>query len=89
MILRLLAWWRKGQIVWLRDFQGRSYRTVARKDPWGELVAPVYASTNTGHVVLLPDGKIGAESESSYITAWIPETSPEAVAQATQDGGGA
>jgi len=60
-----------GKAVCLKSSFGTSYRTVAKKDSFGDLQAPVYFGTGVGSVILEDGGAIYEHSESSYINKWI------------------
>lgn len=70
IFMRLLAKWRKGKLVWLQDFEGEIYLTIATQDKYGNLHCPVYPYSKVGRVILLPRGKISSISYSRYITQW-------------------
>lgn len=68
--VRLFAWLRGGEVVWLEDNNGRVYVSIARRDRYGKLVCPVYWATNVGHCVLLEGGVVDPNSYSFYIKRW-------------------
>lgn len=67
LIVRLKAYLVGGECVWLRDFQGEVYASIARIDPFGHMSAPSYPLTGVGHHVLLSGGKV---EERSYMKEW-------------------
>lgn len=70
IIIRLAAWMRGGKLVWLRDFQGDVYCSIATLDAFGGASAPVYWFAKVGNCVLLPDGTVCRKSSSSYVREW-------------------
>ena len=74
-LLRPIQIWRyfTGIHVVLQDFEGRTYNTVAIKDAFENIVAPVYFWTGVGSVLLHEDGT--CTGESCYIKRWIHKKS--------------
>ncbi len=60
--------WFLRKVVYLTDCWGEVRRSREHTDANGVKWAPVYGSTMTGHVVLLPNG--ATRGESSYIRSW-------------------
>lgn len=68
MLIRLLNALGIIRGVWLLDFQGEEYLSIARQGHSGGLWAYVYPFTRIGHVVLNDDKT--CSGCSSYITKW-------------------
>ena len=49
---------------------GHKYTTLARDRGDGVLVAPVFWWTNTGQIILLPNGIVSRHSPSKYVFFW-------------------
>jgi hypothetical protein len=64
----------RAQVVELLDYDGkRSYTIVyTHRDDQHRWVAPVDWFTQTGQVLLNPDGTVDASSGSSYVKYWRP-----------------
>lgn len=58
--------------VELISFDKTRHFTLAKHNQENQLVAPVYFSSNVGQVILLENGTIDKNSESSYIKYWLP-----------------
>jgi hypothetical protein len=58
--------------VKLIDFNGDHYYTLAHRANDNNLVAPIYYMNNIGQCILLKNGKIDDNSESTYVYFWIP-----------------
>lgn len=70
--VRVLSWFFPGKyFVELIDWTGERFWTLATMQD-GRWQAPVYFSTNIGHVILNDDGTVDRNSESSYIYYWLP-----------------
>lgn len=70
LMVRLFAWLRGGRVVWLMDFQGQPYQSIAIHDPFGGMWCPVHWFWKVGGCRLMPDGSVHQRSESKYIEAW-------------------
>lgn len=70
LLVRLFAWLRGGEVVWILDFQGRARVTIAQMDAFGGAWCPVYWFTKTGRCQLKADGTVDQRSESSYVKQW-------------------
>lgn len=68
-LLRLIAWVKGGQLVWLKDFQGEIYLTIAYKSPFVEdqVYGHIYPYTCVGNWTGTPDGKV----IHSYVKEWV------------------
>lgn len=64
-MIRIWAFITGRKIVFLKDFEGEIYVSLARKTPFG-YCAPIYWFTGTGCVTLEEDGTCG----NSYISNW-------------------
>lgn len=71
MFLRLIAWLTNGEVVYLKDYVKKVHKSIAYKTPFGDIYCYVYPITHVGHVILLPNGKVDPNSQSSYIKAWV------------------
>ena len=70
--VRIISWFCPGKyFVELIDWTGERVWTLATMQD-GRWQAPVYFSTNIGHVILNDDGTVDRSSESSYIYYWLP-----------------
>ena len=70
-IPKIKAWMGGHSWIVLRDRHLRRYETYLQYDKEGNFFfANVYPSTKTGHVILLPEGKISETSQDSYIESW-------------------
>lgn len=68
-----LSWfYRKLCPIELISFDGTRYYTLAKYESYNKMSAPVYFSSNIGHVILLEDGTIDPNSDSRYIKYWLP-----------------
>lgn len=71
IFLRLLAWWRRGRIVWLCHHDGEVSLSVTEFTPWGE-VAYRFPATRIGQVLLLDNYE--CHGPASYVEEWRPWT---------------
>lgn len=65
----IFAFLLRGRVVWIKDFQGEAYKSIAYKNPFG-MWCRVYWLWAVGHCVLLDDGTVDPRSGSSYIKEW-------------------
>jgi hypothetical protein len=68
MTMRIWAKLTGGMPVILRDMDGDTYKSIARRDPWGDISAPTYWFTNVGRNVLLDDGTV---RQPNYVKEWV------------------
>lgn len=69
IFLRLLAWRRGGDIIWMRTLSGEVFLSIAETSPWGR-IAYRYPSHRIGCVSLNDDGT--CYGDASYIKEWRP-----------------
>lgn len=70
LMVRLFAFLRGGEVVWIQDFQGRTLASIAYVDAFGGAWCPVYWFWRVGRCQLLEDGTVDPRSESSYVKRW-------------------
>jgi hypothetical protein len=68
--LRLLALWRGGYPVWLTDWHGNDWPSIAKRIANGRHLAPVFPWSQIGETFLEHAGTIAPDSESNYIVTW-------------------
>lgn len=66
MIIRLWALLTGRPLVWLRDLDGTVTLSIARTDPWGDMVAERWWPYKIRTVRLLPDGTV----DGYYVHLW-------------------
>jgi hypothetical protein len=67
-MLRILAFFRIIDLVWLEDHEGEVYLTIKRKSPFVGYWCRVYPISCVGHVILNDNGT--CKGDSSYIKRW-------------------
>ena len=70
VLVRLFAWLRGGEVVWILDHEGQARVTIAQMDAFGRAWCPVYWFTKVGRCQLNPDGTVDPRSQSSYVKRW-------------------
>lgn len=70
LLIRLFAWLRGGDVVWIQDHQGKVLASIAQMDAFGGAWCPVFWFSGVGRCQLLPDGTVDPRSESSYVKRW-------------------
>lgn len=65
----IAAFFLRGEVVWIKDFEGEVKRTIAYTTPLGRWCR-VFWATGIGHCVLLDDGTVDKSSSSSYVKVW-------------------
>ena len=70
LLVRIFAWLRGGEVVWIQDNQGKVLETIAYMDAFGGSWCPVFWLTSVGRCQLLQDGTVDPHSESSYVKRW-------------------
>lgn len=67
MFVRIWAILTGGDLVWLRDHDGEVTLTIARRTPFGDLIAKRFWPTNIRNVMLLPGGEVAG---GAYVEEW-------------------
>lgn len=67
MIIRLWCFLTRGRLVWLRDYDGDYRLSIARKSPFGPLMAERHWPWSIRRVTLNDDGSV---SNGCYVVAW-------------------
>jgi hypothetical protein len=72
--IRLFAWLRGGEVVWIIDFQGDVKASIAQVNAFGGAWCHVYWFNKIGRCQLNPDGKVDRRSESFYVHEWMRDS---------------
>lgn len=67
-MLRLLAFFKIVELIWLQDYAGETHLTIKRRDAFGNYYCYVYPLNQIGYVTLYENGSCGGKS--LYIMKW-------------------
>jgi len=70
LLVRIYAFLTGGEVIWIKDFQGKVRSTVAYMNGFGSPWCHVYWFTKAGHCVLRANGTVDPRSQSFHVDYW-------------------
>lgn len=71
LIVRFFALLWGGEVVWLKDWEGEVYQSIAMRDAFGGMYCYVHWFNRIGRCQLLNDGTVDPCSPANYIKKWV------------------